>query len=341
MSSLLRKLTQKPNIAVDLGTANTRIYSCEKGMIAEEPSAVRMVPKKAASENPDKLIEYLNSKLIAFPLRGGVITDADNAVSLLKPLLKRARSLRPPVSLACAPTDSTDRERKVLAETISSAGASHVAIVPEPWAAAIGAGFDMNSPDPQMLIDIGDGVTDLVVIKDGRLVYTSAIRTACSDLHRAVRSSIIGHHRVSPYHSDIEKLTYEIDALVEPGALFDDRPITVEGVHVVKRCEAVVDVTRREVLKAMEPILYRILQMIRTNVHRLPEKILSDLQGSGICLTGGGSCIKGLDRLIEMKTGLKTRVAVDPMHAVINGAIQAVECWKERDSWWKAVSWPL
>ena len=341
MSSAFRRLIRKPSIAVDLGTANTRMYSCETGMISEEPSLVRMVPQNNKLQPPDKLIEYLNSRFISFPLRGGVITEADNAVSLLKPLIKRARTLRAPVSLACAPTDSSEKERRLLAETISSAGASHVAIVPEPWAAAIGAGIDMDSPNAQLLIDIGDGVTDMVVIRNGRLVYTSAIRTACSDLHKAVRSAIIGRHRVSPYHSDIERLTYEIDALVEPGALFDDRPIKVEGIDIIKRREAVVDVTRREIIKAMEPAIYRILRMIRTNVGRLSERTLSELQDSGICLTGGGSCIKGIDRLIELKTGLKTRIAKDPIHAVINGAIQTLEYWKERDLWWKEIVWPL
>jgi len=338
---MLGKLINRPCIAVDLGTANTRMYSCEKGMIAEEPSVVRMVNKNNEQESSDKLIEYLNSRFISFPLRGGVITEADNAVSLLKPLFKRLRTLRAPVSLACAPTDSTEKERRLLSEAISNAGASHVAIIPEPWAAAIGVGIDMDCPNAQLLIDIGDGVTDMVVLRRGRLVFTSAVRTACSDLHRAVRSAIISRHRLSPYHSDIEKLTYEIDGILDSGALFDDRPIRVEGIDIIKRRESAVNVTRREILKALEPAIYRILKMIRSGVDRLSEKTLSELQDTGIVLTGGGSCIKGIDRLIEIKTGLKTRVADDPTRAVINGAIQTLEYWKDRKSWWKEITWPL
>lgn len=341
MASLLRKLTRRPNLAVDLGTANTRIYSFETGMVAEEPSIVSMVTGNSDFNPSDKVIDYLNRRFVSFPLRGGVITEADKAVSLLKPLFKRAGTLRAPVSLACAPTDSTEKERGLLAEAISGAGASHVAIVPEPWAAAIGAGIDMDSPYAQLLIDIGDGVTDMVVIRNGQLVYTAAIRTACSDLHKAVRSAIIGRHRVSPYNSDIEKLTYEIDAILEPGALFDDRPIRVEGIDIIKRRETTVDVTRREIIKALEPAIYRILRMISTSVDRLSEKTLSELQDTGICLTGGGSCIKGIDRLIEIKTGLKTRIARDPTHAVINGAINTLEYWKDKKAWWKEIAWPL
>jgi len=338
---MLGKLINRPCIAVDLGTANTRMYSCEKGMIAEEPSVVRMVNSDREQESSDRLIEYLNSKLISFPLRGGVITEADKAVSLLKPMFKRLKTLRSPVSLACAPTDSTEKERRLLSEAISNAGASHVAIIPEPWAAAIGAGIDMDCRHAQMLIDIGDGVTDMVVIRRGRLVFTSAVRTACSDLHRAVRSAIIARHRLSPFHNDIEKLTYELDGILDTGALFDDRPIRVEGIDIIKKKESAVNVTRREILKALEPAIYKILKMIRTGVDKLSEKTLSELQDSGIVLTGGGSCIRGIDKLIENKTGFKTRIADDPTRAVIKGAIQTLEYWKDTKSWWKEITWPL
>lgn len=338
---MFRKFINRPSVAVDLGTANTRMYSCEKGMIAEEPSVVRMIRRNNEYKSPDKLINYLNSRFISFPLRGGVIAERDKAVSLLKPMLKRARTFRAPVSLACAPTDSTEKERRLLSEAISSAGASHVAIIPEPWAAAIGAGIDMDSPYAQLLIDIGDGVTDMAVIRRGQLVFTSAIRTACSDLHKAVRSSIIGRHRLSPYHSEIEKLVSEIDDILEPGALFDDRPLKVEGMDIIKQQEAVVDVTRREIIKALEPVIYRILKMIQTSIDKFSEKTMSELQDTGIILTGGGSCIKGMDKLIELKTGLKTKIADDPTHAVINGAKLTLEYWKKKRSWWKEITWPL
>ena len=333
------KLINRPNIAVDLGTANTRMYSCDKGMIAEEPSVVRMVSEN--NKSSDKLIDYLNSRFISFPLRGGVITESDKAVSLLKPLFKRARSLRSPVSLACAPTDSTERERRLLVEAISGAGASHVAIIPEPWAAAIGAGIDMDSPYAQMLIDIGDGVTDMIVIRDSQLVYNSAVRTACSDLHKAVQSFIIGRYRVLPYHREIEKLTYEIDAMVEPCETEIGGMLSVQGIDIMKRQDVSIDVTRHEVIKAMKPIINRILKMIQTSINGFSEKTLSELTDSGICLTGGGSCIKGMDRLISSKTNLKTRVAQDPERAVIYGAIKTLEYWKETKSWWKEITWPL
>jgi rod shape-determining protein MreB and related proteins len=341
MPSVFGKLKTRPSLAVDLGTANTRIYSCEKGMIAEEPSIVNMLSMEAHHRSSDEAINYLNSKFISFPLRGGVIAEADKAVSLLKPLFKRVHTLRSPVSLACAPTDTTERERKLLSNAICSAGASHVAIVPEPWAAAVGAGISMDSPCSQLLIDIGDGVTDLVVIKNGRLVFTSAIRIACSDLHRAVRSSITGRYRFSPHYREIERLTSEVEGLLDSDPVFHDKKISVEGIDVIRRREASINVTRREIIRALEPVLNKVLRMIQSSVDNLSEEILSELQDSGIVLTGGGSCIKGIDRLIELKTGLKTTTAKDPTHAVINGAKEVLEFWKCEKSWWNEITWPL
>jgi|GEM_PF-398856 len=341
MLSILKKIVLQPNIAIDLGNANTRIYSCESGMIAEERSLVQTVSQKARSQNLDLLIDYLNTQLVFSPLRGGVVVDSRTAVALLKPLFKRARkTLRSPASLACAPTDASESERRLLAEAVLQAGASRVAIVPEPLTAAIGAGIDTSSPHSQLLIDIGDGVTDMAVIRNGRLVFTFALRIACSDLHKAVRSAIISKHRVYPCSTEVEKLMYEID-VTPPIQSALERLTTVKGIDIVKRREVIIEISHEDTLGAITPIVSRILKMIQTALKRLPEDVGCEVLESGICLTGGGSCIRGMDKLIALKTGLEARVAADPLHAVINGAIQTVEFWKEKQSWWENLVWPV
>ena len=341
MLSMFKRIVARPNIAIDLGNANTRIYSCELGMIAEEPSLVRMVPQNSNAKDLDVLIAHLNTRFVSSPLRGGVVVDAHSAVALLKPLFKRARKiLRPPVSLACAPTDASETERRLLAEAVLRAGAFRVAIVPEPLAAAIGAGIDTSLPYSQLLIDIGDGVTDLAVIRDGSLFFTSAVRTACSDLHKAVQSALITRHRVCLYPSEVEKLLCEIDVMSQIQNCLC-KPITVEGIDIAKRRVVSIEVGNEETLAAIEPIVSRILKMIQVALRKLPEHISCEVLESGICLTGGGSCIKGMDRLIALKTGLNTRIASDPIHAVINGAIQTLEFWKEKQSWWENLAWSV
>lgn len=336
----LKKIMLRPNIAIDLGTANTRIYASDLGQITEEPSLIRHIRQDTGAHGPDKYISYLNSKLVSMPLRGGVIVDINNAISLLKPLVKRTRKgLRQPVSLACAPTDSSEKERKLLAEAVLHAGASHVAIIPEVWAAAIGAGIDVDRPCAQVLIDIGEGVTDMAVIRDGRLVFAAAVRTACADLQKAVRTAVIARHKVCLYPAEVERLTHEIVSFSQPRTL-PGKPITVAGVDIIKRCEVRVAVDNSEILNALEPVADKILRMIDAGLRKLPARLAGEIVESGICLTGGGACIKGIDRLIAARTKLDVRVGVDPIHSVINGAIQSLQYWQGKKLWWENIDWP-
>lgn len=339
MLSQLKQIIGQPNIAVDLGTANTRVYASGLGDFTEEPSLVRHVEEETGPA-PDEYLSHLNRQVVSMPLRGGVIVDIRNAINLLRPLVKRTRKgLRQPVSLACAPTDTTAREREMLTEALLTAGAAHVALIPEVWAAAIGAGLDVTLPSGQVLIDIGEGVTDMAVIRDGRLVHASAVRTACSDLQRAVRSLVMARHRVHLGQAELERLTHEIAVLSRQPDVAD-RFVTVAGMDVVARRRVSIEVERREVVAAMEPPLLRMLLMIERGLRQLPESASCEIVESGICLTGGGARIAGLDRLIAARTGLPVRVAKDPLHSVINGAIATLNYWEGKSHWWEYIAWP-
>jgi rod shape-determining protein MreB len=340
MFSRLKQIMKQPCIAVDLGTANTRIYSSELGQITEKPSLIRQMNDSKTTFVPDEYLSYLNSKLVSMPLRGGVIVDIKKAIALLRPLLKETKKgLRHPVSLASAPTDTSDKERELLAQAVLHAGASHVAIIPEVWAAAIGAGIDVTLPYAQVLIDIGEGVTDMAVIRDGRLIYASAVRTACSDLQKAVRSIIVAKHKVCLYHAEVERLTHKI-SLMSQGQAFTPELIAVNGMNIVKRYKVTINVNEQDIIRAMEPVVHNILKMINFGLRRLPKSASCELLESGICLSGGGACISGIDSLIALRTNLDVRIAPDPIHSVINGEIETLNYWKGHKNWWQNIVWP-
>ncbi len=213
MSSLFRRMVQHPALAIDLGTANTRMYTPFDGKIIEKPSSISHVTCK--SENiVDAYFQYINNKISTKPLRSGVIVNVRNATLLVKPFIKRASPfLLAPIILTCAPVGATKRERDSLRQALINAGASHVPIVPEVWAAAIGAGIDVTLPNAQCVIDIGAGITDLAVFRDGRILYSASIRVACSDLQRAVRSSVLASCRLQIFDVDSEKLTNVVSFL--------------------------------------------------------------------------------------------------------------------------------
>jgi len=330
----------QPSIAVDLGTANTRIFSSELGQIKEKPSLIGHTNDSKNKLVSNDYLSYINSKIFFIPLRGGVIVDIDNAINLLRPLLKETKNgLRNPIALASAPTDTSEKERGLLAKAILSAGASHVAIIPEVWAAAIGAGMDVTSQHAQVLIDIGEGVTDLAVIRDGRLIYTSAVRTACSDLQKAVRSAIVTRHKVYIYPSEAERLTHTISSISQEKS-FNPKFITVNGNDIVKGHKVTIDVNEQDILSAMEPVINKILKMIEINLRKLSMPVFSEILKSGICLSGGGACISGIDRLIALRIKLDVRTAPDPIHSVINGEVETLKYWQGHKNWWKNIFWP-
>ena len=323
----LRNALADPDIAIDLGTANTRLYAQGKGLIADEPSLVRFDTETGSVEAIGKRAAKLavastdeHARDVA-PLRAGVIADVDAAASLLTPLLRRARFLgivRPRV-LACAPTDAREEEREAIVEAVRRAGAASVQLAPEPLAAAIGAGLDVSSPYAQMLVDVGHGVTDIAVISSGALITSSALRTACSDMHAAVRRAILDSHGTMLYSQEAERLTREVGVVSGDGsatslsALGSD-PDTGREVRIV--------VSSREIARAIDPVATTIVNAVRNSVRDLPETLSCEVIESGICLTGGGAHLPGFADLIARETSLDVRPAADPLRAVINGARQ-------------------
>ncbi|MBN1904437.1 MAG: rod shape-determining protein [Deltaproteobacteria bacterium] len=340
MFNRLKKIINRPSIAIDLGTANTRIFSSDIGQVMESPSTVR--PSEVSKNNSisGDYISYLNSKISYNPLRGGVIVDIYNAINLLKPLLKETRrGFRQPISLASAPTDTSSKERELLVKAIIEAGASQVAIIPEVWAAAIGSGIDVTSENAQALIDIGEGVTDLAIIRDGQLLYTAAIRTACSDLQKAVRSAIVSRHKVYVCGAEAERLTNTI-SIILMGESKDPRYVTIQGNDIFKGNDVTIDINENDIVSAMNPVINRILKMVEFNIRRLPNSVYDEITESGICLSGGGALISGIDSLIKSSTNLDVRIASDPTHSVINGEIETLNYWQGHKKWWKNIFWP-
>ena len=336
----LKKIISRPSIAIDLGTANTRIFSSDSGQIKEKPSTVRPPDVSENNSFSSDYISYLNSKISYNPLRGGVIVDIYNAINLLKPLLKETRKgFRPPVSLASAPTDTTPKERELLIKAILEAGASRVAIIPEVWAAAIGSGIDVTSETAQVLIDIGEGVTDFAVIRDSQLIYTAALRTACSDLQKAVRSAIVSRYKMYVCRKEIEHLTNTISSIATDES-HNSGEITIQGNDIFKGNEATALIIRNDIARAMEPVIKRILNMVKTNTNRIPGSIYAEITDSGICLTGGGALISGIDKLIKSRLKIDVRIAPEPTRSVVKGEIETLNYWEGHKKWWENIFWP-
>jgi rod shape-determining protein MreB and related proteins len=334
-SSHLRKALADPDIAIDLGTANTRLYAQGRGLLADEPSVVQLHASGTVSAvgltATQSTVLDRHAQLVA-PLRAGVIADVDAATALLKPLIKRARrfGLLHPRVLACTPTDACEAERTALIEATRRAGASAVVLAPEPLAAAIGIGMDVSNEHAQMLVDIGDGVTDIAVIRSGSLVATHATRTACSDLISTVAELIANQHGINIYRREAHRLVKQVGAgqQNQPAS-----PYVVAGADCETGLLRRVYVRGEEVATVMQPVLRVIVSSVCQTLRDLPDEVACEVIESGIRLTGGGACLAGLAELLTAETALEVRPARDPMHAVINGARQMLAVGIKTEVW--------
>jgi rod shape-determining protein MreB len=292
------------DLAIDVGTAATRLHV--------EP---RLTPLVRASS-----VWHAGATRPA--LRGGVIVDTALATAVVRDLLRAIprRGFRGPRVLACVPTDASPTERAALIEAVLCAGARSVAVAPEPYAAALGAGLDVEH-GAQLLVDVGEGVTDCAVLRDGAVVASTALRTAVADLRAAVAEWIeIGAGvRVSPVEA--ERVLREVG--VGPLASWQ-RTLRVVGspLHGAGPIRATVEIDALH--EALDPIADAIAACVGRFVAQLPAEVAEEVREAGICLTGGGAMLAGVPERLVGETAMRVSRAPDPLRAVIAGASRIV-----------------
>jgi rod shape-determining protein MreB and related proteins len=337
ISDKLIKLIADPDLALDLGNANTRLYALGKGLICDEPSVVRLSPGDTSIGMGRRHFTEMSSRGMSSapsmtPLTGGVVTNVSAATELLAPFIRRARlyGLSKPRVLACAPSDASPREVAALVTAVTRAGASSVKVVREPQAAAVGAGLDISLPYAQMLIDIGDGVTDIAVIRSGQLIKTAAVRSACRDIYAMIQSLVAKRYNVILYWREVERLAGEVGLAQE----VPSRPPSIAlGLDRSTGHEKEMTVSDTDVSDAIEPVVRKIRETLRAVIRHLPHDSAAEVIESGVCLTGGGTYLQGMKEMIAAETSLDVRIAPDPLRAVINGAGQMLAVGAETGLW--------
>lgn len=295
MGMRLRSSLWKPDIAIDLGTAMTRISSGTRNLL-KVPSMVRG--------------QYV--------LNSGVIKDFSSAVELLEPLLFRVRKfgIVRPNAVTCVPSDITCEELDMLKECIAKAGASTVCIVLEPLAAAIGAGMEVASPYAGMVLDIGEGITDCAVIRSGRVISKQAVRVGCFNFRHRVVNIMETKMKIRISDIEAERIIREIG--VERNITPNSKKINVRDLQNLSTSDS--NVTRKEIHECLEPITIEILNVAQKMLHDLSPNIGCEIIENGIYLSGGGALLKGMRERLEETTHISVNVASNPLDAVVAGA---------------------
>ena len=312
------------DIGIDLGTASILVYVRGKGVVLKEPSVVafdRDTNKiKAIGEEARLMLGRTPGNIVAVrPLRQGVISDYTVTEKMLKHFIQKAigkKTFRKPRISVCVPSGVTEVEKKAVEDATYQAGARDVAIIEEPIAAAIGAGIDISRPCGNMIVDIGGGTTDIAVISLGGTVVSTSIKIAGDDFDEAIVRFMRKKHNLL-----IGERTAE-DIKIKIGSCFP-RPevdtLDVRGRNLVTGLPKTVTVTSEETEEALKETTLQIVEAVHGVLEKTPPELAADIADRGIVLTGGGSLLRGLEELIEDKTGINTMTAEDPMTAVAIG----------------------
>ena len=319
------------HFAMDLGTANTLIYMKGEGVILNEPSVV------AIDNNNGKVIavgkeakEYIgrtppNISAIR-PLKDGVIADFDVTKAMIKYFLtvvRRDRKVSKPKMVVGVPSGITQVEKKAVVDACFQVGIRDVFLIEEPMAAAIGSDLPIELPKGNMVVDIGGGTTEVAIISLSATAYSESLRVAGDELDEAIVRYLQKKHQVAIGYIASERLKIEA-ASVYPVDIKGDA-ISIVGKDMLTGIPKNLKITREEVREAIEEPVSAIIDSVRRALEKLPPEFVSDLDETGMILTGGGAMLKGLDKRIELETGVRVRVIDEPLYSVVLGAGKALE----------------
>ncbi len=319
------------DLGIDLGTANTLVYVKEKGIMIREPSVVarhkRTKQVVAIGTEAKKMLGKTPGTIEALrPLKDGVIADFDATEAMLKryisivheqPKTKFLPNIPRPKVVVGIPSGVTEVERRAVSEACLMAGAREAYLIEEPMAAAIGAGLPVEETSGSFICDIGGGTTEIAVLSLGGIVVNRSIRTAGDEMDEA----IVGFIRLK-YSLLVGEQTAE-DVKIAVGSAFptdkSERQTVVRGRDIETGLPRSVRIGESEIREALSPVIAEIVEAISETIEETPPELVGDIMEHGIVLAGGGSLIRGIDKLIASELKMPVWVTDDPQTAVVRG----------------------
>lgn len=318
------------DIGIDLGTASVLVYIKGKGIVLNEPSVVAIDRNTnkilAVGEEARLMLGRTPGHIVAVrPLRDGVISDYNVTEKMLRYFINKAigkRKIFKPRMVICVPSGVTEVEKRAVIDAGNQAGAKTVKLIEEPIAAAIGAGLDISKASGNMIIDIGGGTTDIAVISLGGIVVSSSIKVAGDKFDEAIVRYMRKKHNVMIGERTAEEMKIKV------GTAFpreEEVKIEVRGRNLISGLPKTMEVTSEEMLEALSEPVSAIADAVHSVLERTPPELAADVSDRGIVMTGGGSLLYGLDKLISKRTGIPVYIAEDPISCVALGTGKALE----------------
>jgi rod shape-determining protein MreB len=317
------------DLAVDLGTANTLVYTRGRGVVITEPSVVAVEERSgdvvAVGAQARRMLGRTPATITATrPLRDGVIRDVGVTQQMLRHFIGRAlagRRARPRV-MVCVPSGLTKLERRAVLQAAGEAGARRALLIEEPMAAAIGTGLPVHEPAGNLIVDVGGGTTEVAVIALGGIVASRSIRVGGDTLDEALVAHVRREHNFVIGAQTAEALKFRVGSAHPSAAL---SPAEVRGRDLTDGIPRTVMLHPDEVRPVLEPAVAQVVAAVVETLEETPPELAADVISHGLMLAGGGALLPGMDERLRQETGLAVHVADSPLTCVAVGAGMALD----------------
>ncbi len=318
------------DIGIDLGTANILVYVKGRGIVLKEPSVVALDRTSgkviAVGSEARRMLGRTPGNIVATrPLRDGVIADYDVTEKMLRYFISKAtgrRLLFRPRVMVCIPSGVTGVEERAVKQAAVQSGASQAHVIEEPMAAALGAGLDISQPGGIMVVDIGGGTTDVAVLSLGGIVNSLSLRVGGDKFDEAIIKYVRREFSLAIGERTAEEIKIEV-ANAFPN---DSLPLSmrVRGRDLVNGLPKEITISSENIYHAIKENLQSVVGAVKEVLEQTPPELAADIVDKGIVLTGGGSMLRGLDKLLADETGLNAFLAEDPLSCVAIGTGRAL-----------------
>lgn len=323
-NKLLGKFSK--DIGIDLGTATTLVYVKGRGIVINEPSVVAINQKTgqvlAIGEEAKKMVGRTPAHIVACrPLREGVISDFEVTEQMLRYFIhkvhKKGFSLLPrPRVVIGIPSAVTEVEKKAVRDATQSAGAREVFLVEESMAAAIGARLPVQEALGSMIVDIGGGTCDIAVISLGGIVASQTLRIAGDKLNEDIINFARDEFKLLLGERTAEDIKIAVGSAY---GLEEPLEVPMRGRDLISGLPKEIAVNDGQIRKALSRSVGIIVSTIKDTIEETPPELVADIMHRGVIMVGGGSLLRGIDKLVEEETAVPAKVVEDPFTAVVRG----------------------